>query len=48
MDVVGRKLMVHDCLSDNETIDLSTLPSGAYTLRIVTHNQTHIRKVVKK
>jgi hypothetical protein len=48
MDVVGRKLMVHDCLSDNETIDLSTLPNGAYTLRIVTHDQTYIRKVVKK
>ncbi|MBR3528892.1 MAG: T9SS type A sorting domain-containing protein [Bacteroidales bacterium] len=30
------------------TTVLSTLPNGAYTLRIVTHDQTYIRKVVKK
>ena len=48
LDVVGRKLVVHECLSDNETIDMSALPNGAYALRIVTYDTTYIRKVVKK
>ena len=48
VNALGQRVVVTSVEDKKTTIDMSDLPSGMYTVRVLTNNRTELKKVLKK